>query len=439
MGIKSRFQRIFDKNNPKQTLLNVIYGLFLIDLSLIFLVHLFKNWGYASTMMCEFLINYQGGFVRRGLIGEILFWGAKNFHINVEWTIKISCLLCFAAVSIFFVKSFLNKGYSLYILPLSFFLGMGIMTNGYWLRRDYLFICVLISILWVYNKSSLPAILKLFVINLLSIFTILCHEVFAFISLPILFLLLFSQYKKHGVLRSAAISLCCLLPGLSALFLIMVMHGNEGVAQTIWNSWAGMLNLDTSNVPYPLSAIGTTALENIRIAMTVNFLHIDDRISSLLVWIVTFPIVYYICTNFLLAFRKNENDFTNRHKNILSSILVFQFFCLFPFFAIISCDWVRIYFYCISSSFVIFLLIPLNDLEKLFPRFFTNIVERINKALISVLYPSKTALVFLMLFTGVPLWSFTMKGLYASTVLYHVSLLLSIPMIVITGKIHLLL
>jgi len=40
-----------------------------------------------DSSISEYLINYQGGFVRRGLIGEILFVIGKNFHFNLRFLI----------------------------------------------------------------------------------------------------------------------------------------------------------------------------------------------------------------------------------------------------------------------------------------------------------------------------------------------------------------
>lgn len=140
--MKQKLQTLFDKDNRKQTLLNIIYCIFVFALLYKLVVQLFIKYGYESWQISEFLINYQGGFVRRGLTGEILLFLTKNFGIDIVWTIKLFCLLCFTAVCTFFVRAFLKKGYSLYILPLCLFLGSGI-TGYSWIRKDYLFFCFL--------------------------------------------------------------------------------------------------------------------------------------------------------------------------------------------------------------------------------------------------------------------------------------------------------
>ena len=428
--MRRKLQSILDRKNPRQTLLNVAYILFLLSLLYRFIEQLLTSYDYGSWQISEFLINYQGGFVRRGLTGEILFFFAKHFNINIEWTIKIVCLICFATVCTFFVRVFLKKGYSLYILPLCFFLGMGVL-EVYWIRKDYLFFCFFISVLWLYNKNSLSIEIKLLSINILSVFGILCHEIFAFFALPILFLLLFNQYKNKRGIILATLSLS---PSIFAFFLVVIMHGNIETAQSIWDSWCAILGKTPSEVDHwnvaGISAIGWTSRWALGYCFRGNFLTVDKGIISSSVWCITFPVVYYIAVNALLVFRKNENIFTNKHKTVLSSILLFQLLCLSPVFVFLSCDYMRVFFYWIASSFAIFLLVPMDKI-KLFPAVFVNFVERINKVMINILPPSKTTLVFLIMFIGIcPYW-FDIERAYKTTMLYNILFILSKPLIIL--------
>ena len=431
--MRRKLQSLLDRNNSKQALLNAAYILFLLSLLYHFIEQLLTSYDYGSWQISEFLINYQGGFVRRGLTGEILFFFAKHFNINIEWTIKIVCLICFAAVCTFFVRAFLKKGYSLYILPLCFFLGMGVL-EVYWIRKDYLFFYVFISVLWLYNKNNLSIGKRLIFINILSVFGILCHEIFAFFALPILFLLLFNQYKNKGVLWSVILATLSLSPSIFAFFLVIIMHGNIETAQSIWDSWCAILGKTPSEVDHwnvaGISAIGWTSRWALGYCFRGNFLTVDKDIISSSVWCITFPVVYYIAVNALLVFRKNENTFTNKHKTVLSSILLFQLLCLSPVFIFLSCDYMRVFFYWIASSFAIFLLMPMDKI-KLFPAVFVNFVERINKVMINILPPSKTTLVFLIMFIGIcPYW-FEIERAYKTTMLYNILFILSKPLIIL--------
>jgi len=422
--MEQKLNTFFDKKDIKKTLLNTAYVLFLLSLLILFIKQLFKSYSYESNLTSEFLINYQGGFVRRGLMGEILLFFAKNFDINIEWTIKIVCMLALVVVCFLFIKLFLKKGYSLYILPLCFFLGSGILS-GFWIRKDYLFFCFFIPVLYLYNKNNLSVFAKMVFINILAIFIILSHEVFAFFALPILYLLLFNQYKAKGILRSSVFSFLCLLPSIFAFVLTILYHGDPQTAQSIWASWSGILDKETSRIGWSVSAIGWSSKSAIIMHLKINFLYKDQGILYFLMWFVTFPVVYYISTNALLTFRKNDTVFTNQHKTVLSSILIFQLLCLSPVFIALSCDYIRTFFYWIASSYAVFLIIPINQTEKLFPSFFVRFVESKNAGLLKILHPTKTALVFLMMFIGISGYWCIIEWAYKNTMIYNILLVLS--------------
>lgn len=427
--MRTKLQTIIKKNNLKQILLDtafILYTLSLIE-RLIKLVISHKE--YEDWFLSEFLINYQDGFVRRGLTGEILLFFARNFNINIEWTIKIVSLIFIVLVCIFFVRTFLKKGYSLYILPMCFFLGGNIISNP--IRKDFLFISFFIAILWIYNNDNLFKSIKIIVLNILAIFVILSHEVFAFFTLPILCLLFFNQNKEKGFIQSISLSFTLLLPSILTFLATIYFHGNSVTAQVIWDSWLPFINQETSEIGAAVSALGWSSLNTFIRHFKFNFFYTDIRIISTWVWIFTFPIIYYIATNALLIFRKTETVFTDKDKSIFSSVLVFQLFCLLPLLIVLSCDYIRIIFYWITSSFVIFLLIPKNEIEKLFPTAFVRIIKNINNFLIYIIRPSKTIIIFLMMFIGISPFCCKIVDAINTSMIYNILMIMSQPLIII--------
>jgi len=422
---------LFNKKKTKQAILDVAFILFVISILYRFVLMLFSPYAYKDWQVSEFLINYQSGFVRRGLMGEILFFFAKNFNINIEWTVKIFCTICFMVCCIFFVKLFQKKHYSLYILPLCFFLS-GVVLSNDWIRKDYLFFCFFIPILWFYSNQHVSLTIKLIAINILSVFIILSHEVFTFFALPVLFLLFFDRYKNTGIIRSFIFSSLCLFPSIFAFLLTLYFHGNPDTAQTIWESWTGLFNQAASDVGKSVNAIGWTSGDTFLFHFNHNFLSHNQGVFSSVVWIIILPVVYYISTNVLLVFR-GKSDFCDRHKTVLSSVLIFQFLCLSPVFLVLSCDYVRVIFYWVASSFAIFLLIPMATIETLTPCTFRTFVERINQKLTNFVQPTKTVLTVFMLFIGIANYSF-IEITYQSTMIYNILLVISKPFILLTNN-----
>lgn len=423
----------FLKNlNFKNKFLTGSYVLFLLALLAHFIKQFLQPYGMDSWGVSEFLINYQGGFVRRGLLGEILFSFAKHFDINIEVTVKIISGIFYILLCYFFTRSFLKKGYSLYILPLCFFLGAFVLADV-WLRKDTMMLCFFIAIIWLYNKKNLSAIIKIFFINLLSILMILIHEVFVFFSIPALFFLFSYLFKRKNIIVSFLLSFLSLLPSVIAFMLVILKHGDQNTAQIIWNSWQDLYSINKTDVPSmnAIGAIGWTGSHALNFHIKSNFLQIDSGILSSYVWLITFPLLYYIATNALLVFRKTKTSFTEHDKTILSSVLLFQLLFLIPVFCLLSCDYIRITSYWISSSFAIFLIIPHDTIEKLFPSIVIDKINQFNKFIYNILAPTKAIIFLMMLLIGISEWSFTLERFFRTTMLYQILWFLSKPFVIL--------
>ena len=76
-------------------------------LALLFIIgsfHLyFKHTGGADSTISEWLINYQGGFTKRGIIGEICFIIANNLNLSLRFVILIFQILI---IGIYFILIF---------------------------------------------------------------------------------------------------------------------------------------------------------------------------------------------------------------------------------------------------------------------------------------------------------------------------------------------
>ena len=78
--------------NKKFTNYLILYLSFLFFIS-IFVLYTKHNVGNDSTIS-EWLINYSGGFTKRGIIGEISIFFSRIFDQNLRDVIYIFQLLC---------------------------------------------------------------------------------------------------------------------------------------------------------------------------------------------------------------------------------------------------------------------------------------------------------------------------------------------------------
>jgi hypothetical protein len=218
-----------------------------------------------------------------------------------------------------------------------------------------------------------------------------------------------------------------LLPGIIVFLFVIKAHGNSETAQIIWESWRSVLNVEipdfsTNN---SIGAIGWETKDTFKMHFTNNFLIVDRGIWSLLNWIIVFPLVYYISTNILMVFRKSPEIYEENDKRNLSSIFIFQLICLSPVFTILSIDYIRLFFYLTTSAFAIFLIIPTDILNNLFPKFLYNISDKINDKIKWLIPLSKTSIILIALVLGVSSYAFDIERTYMSSMLYQILYILS--------------
>ena len=91
-----------------------IFPLYFAILSFLTVYYLIStNTLLTNNAMSEWLINYQGGFVRRGLTGEFFFYFSKFLNLDLKFTILIFqifiYLLYFLLIYKLIVGIYLNK------------------------------------------------------------------------------------------------------------------------------------------------------------------------------------------------------------------------------------------------------------------------------------------------------------------------------------------
>ncbi len=139
-------------------------------------IRLSTSSGALSTYeFSEFLINFQGGFVRRGLLGEILFWFTSTTGINPQITISIICALFYIGVTWFFFVKFKERGYRWWLLLSPFMCGFVV----YVIRKDFILYAVVIGMMYLIRDGS-PALWKRIVALFLASFGLMLHEAFMF-------------------------------------------------------------------------------------------------------------------------------------------------------------------------------------------------------------------------------------------------------------------
>ncbi|MCX5848851.1 MAG: hypothetical protein NTW65_05335 [Deltaproteobacteria bacterium] len=399
--------------------LSIFYFLFIFILIYIFFSQVFRGYQKDSWQITEFLINYQGGFVRRGLLGEILLTLYNLFGANPYKTILFLCASAYLVLAVFFIKSFLKHGYPIFILPFVFFLGNPII-NDFWVRKDVLISLIFISTIYFSTKKSG---LYLILVNLFFIMGLLIHESIGFFGFPILFLMLLNKNKiENTSIKSISISLFQLLPSVITFLSVLYYKGSQTVADLIWNSWKPVVfplpAKDDSQIPQAIDMLSWSLKQGLLITADIlkNF---NDGIYAPIAWLLIILLIYYLLTNTdkLNVKILNYEPKNNFNKTTISNTLILQLFSVIPLF-ILGCDYGRWIFLWVTSSFAVIILIPDKISSDMFPQFVSAISTKLNIILDSILSNSKGFMFLLCLIIGFPQYGWNLiLSVYSSAII----------------------
>ncbi|WP_029037703.1 hypothetical protein [Salinimicrobium xinjiangense] len=355
-----------------------------------------------SWQITEFLINYQGGFVRRGLLGEIILKLHSCCGLDPYNAIITLTLISFVLLIGFFVINLKRGGFTLFFLPFVFFLG-GPIIHDFWVRKDILLVLIFILTIHLLTRRNRP---NFILVNLSLISGILIHESIAFFSFPIMFLLLYSRKKSFWV------PALFLLPSLLVFFLVVYFKGSLYISQEIWNSWKAISfpyeSAEKSGIPAAVDGLSWTLKEGLLYSYHTlrNF---NDGIYALIGWSIIIILIYYVLTNTdklnpKLFGYKVEKYFD---KTIISNLLLLQFFSVIPLF-ILGWDYGRWIFFWTTSSFAVYLVVPQRQLNQLFPLIISDTSRKMNGSLTHLF--KGTSVLLLCILIGFPAHSWSLTG-----------------------------
>lgn len=197
-----------------------------------------EQWGFY-----DWLINYQAGFVRRGLIGELI----HDFFYNQEILVVNYLVFLLASLYIFFsvhlvLSTQVSKSAALlYIFaPTGFF--WAAISNEYYFRKEmFFYLCVfLLSALYRYWHQQKSKLLSLLIIGIIVFFSIIMpfiHETFIFFCTLIFSIIIFKVLSNYlEIKKNIKTIIIFSLINFSIFFLLTLFKGDNQVSQTIWSS-----------------------------------------------------------------------------------------------------------------------------------------------------------------------------------------------------------
>lgn len=301
---------------------------------------------YSEWQYSDWLINYQGGFIRRGLVGEILFKIYRIFNIDLDILVLITVFSLILFISFLLVKTihhinnnldiliFLSPGFFLYPLMNSEVVG----------RKDILMISAIGFFCFFGNRIKKNFLLITLIFFL--ILTSLSHTGFLFYS-PYLIFIYYLIMKKKKIHISFFKKIILSITLIFMFSLILFNQGNQLQVEEICNSIKMYILENCSNQGQMVWLSGN--LDNYlfqKINIGYNFY------KTSLIYIFSFLAVF-----FFLGLKIYNSKISSQNKDIFfgrNPLFIFLLLFLFtgPVY-IIGLDWGRYIYISYSCCFFI--------------------------------------------------------------------------------------
>lgn len=378
------------EHRPLNKIIYVFISLIIVTAWLIKVFNFIKAepWlAYNSYGVSEFLINFRQGFVRRGLIGDILYFFTLWSGIRPTGPILYICVFSFIVVVFFFLYKFCRNKYLWWLVLSPFLCGMFDTV----IRKDYLCYIVIITEIYIL-RNGVRSTLQCWGVCLLCIIGLMFHEAFMFFGVPISALLIL----RSKLPLSKYIPLACVF---IVFILLCLCKGNPDVASGIVASWnrilpdSPLLDMKANSI----GALGWDTAHTFNRHFTINFSYRSFGWLWVVWRAIFFILIYYLIVNFLYVFRGNSN-FDSLDRNNISVLYLFSVLCLLPMFTVLSCDCGRVYQYAWMATFVTFLLVPRNTISSLFGSKAISNAQSINQCLDRIVPPRRWLIIVMLLF-----------------------------------------
>ena len=336
------------------------YFLYLI-LGFVFFLTFHLNEFPIKYTFTDWLINYEGGFVRRGLLGQIVFELSKLLNIQIKFLILIFqisiYLIYFLLFFLLLSKRETNFFWLLIIFsPISFLYPMAELEA---LGRKDIFVITSFLIFSIINYKSLSSLLFSFIF----IFTLSCliHEITFFY----IFHYLFVFYVKNKIFINQQLNIKHYLVSFLSLGILLYLNlylHNFVVIEDIVNSYnyenLTALSGSFSHISPTIDSVFFKTFSNINIVTIARY--------GFLILISTIPFIYFI---------KIKSDYENKYFNF-QNIFISNILLSIPLYLLIF-DWGRVIY--INYNFFIIIIIFIFNSNLINTKYLQKKLEVISK------------------------------------------------------------
>ncbi|MDP3849563.1 MAG: hypothetical protein Q8Q59_03595 [Luteolibacter sp.] len=313
-------------------------------------LHNALSWGRDSYQITEWLINYAGGFVRRGLPGTLIGMVSNATGIQANHLAIISGLVCYLLLVVWLLLRATPIFPAVLILSC---VAMGIPAyQDSIVRKDCLGLLFLLGCLAV-DRGRLPGPLRLLILNLLVGTAILCHESFVFHAVAG-FLLLGSRDQASMAGMNFPRRMLALLPAGICFLLTVIHHGSPEQAAAINDSWMPLWRTIEPGNPAlatpdaAIEALGWTSEQGLSLSLYM----LTTGWYQPTAWAMVFGITFVLVVLFTDRSSDREGQAAMQSRIQVTALLLAQLLFISPLF-LLGVDYGRWLFLWVVSSMML--------------------------------------------------------------------------------------
>lgn len=305
------------------------------------------SWGHDSFEITEWLIDYSGGFVRRGLPGSLIGVMSDATGIQANHLVIGLSLGCFLALGAWLLRRATPTFPAALILS-CVVMGIPAYQNSI-VRKDCMGLLFLLGCLKV-GQSRLPRTAVMAIVNLLAGAAILCHETFVFYALA--GLVVFNRGDRPSRQWTAWLRRgITLIPAGICFLLAVIHHGTPGQASAVNDAWIGLWqNIDPGNpaVTSPdasIEALGWTTAQGLALSLHM----LTTGFYQPTAWAMVFAVSFLLVVLFTDRDSHVDGRPSMETRIRVTALMLMQLLFISPLF-LLGVDYGRWLFFWIASS-----------------------------------------------------------------------------------------
>ena len=347
----------------------------------------------------EYMLSFSGGYVRRGLLGQVMLWFCETFGCRPMIPALIFFGGCYVMTVIWFCRAFIRRRWPIWLVLCPLMCGYVIDLP----RKDYLLILLTLSAIYIITrKGNWPW--RTLATTAIILIGILLHEAYIFWGGALAGWLLLCRRDIPAWARAGA-AVCAL-----GLFAIQCLnHGDASTAAAITEAWTGILGPEFSNEG--IDFLGKSTSQAVALHIGLAYLTTWDGLWSIFIQFPLYLVLFFIASQYPWSF----NHSGRRASALLASVFIMLTFTMLPMFTALSCDHGRNYLYIIAMSYGAILLCPRRMLGHAIPLAVYRPVYRITRFCRTILRPTYGLMGLLTFVVGVSPYGFATISMFTNS------------------------